>query len=499
MLEQPDGEQDVLYLIQSQARLPSIFECLRDRDYVLLSFKENTPDTSIYFPDSTWTTGRNKLREYAIQLPQKYQYYVFLDDDILFENQHQDVCLDMFEKVLMENCFAILTPDHWGYNTMPSDIKNIPKSLNKQALQNSKFEYQTVDWFDAAFNAFRQDVFLDSRLFPYIDKFDKSSWWISQFLMIMLCNIYYRNEITQCNALKVSNTNHDRGGAYIGGNSDFDIALDFLREKIEHRPIRLSDAIKLYSKQFQENLLHTTSKLEGINKLLSIVRELLQGYDHINFIDVGSANGYILEKLKLYEAYSVAIDPLMETYLAQSPSTPINLYSNRICASIDSTTSEHTDFLVHEELASSSRLEVNKEKTVAEKDHNNDLFYLPKARRTAVEVKETTIVASRTLASVIEEVGLADNIIHFLKVDAQGIDLRVVKSCSEYLSKNVLLLMIETTTDGIVYMKASNFQENDGSLNSQGFQLLAHEKLLQDGADALYYNVRLLNLQYLRL
>ena len=74
-----------LYLIQASDKLPEIYNCLRERDFILLSYKEDTEDTDIFYPNSTWTTGRNKLIEHARSLEEEYDYYICLDEDIVFE------------------------------------------------------------------------------------------------------------------------------------------------------------------------------------------------------------------------------------------------------------------------------------------------------------------------------------------------------------------------------------------------------------------------------
>ncbi|WP_306250207.1 hypothetical protein [Parvularcula sp. IMCC14364] len=49
-----------LYLIQAKDALPERYACLNGR-HILLSYGEETSDTDIFMPDSTWTTGRNRL------------------------------------------------------------------------------------------------------------------------------------------------------------------------------------------------------------------------------------------------------------------------------------------------------------------------------------------------------------------------------------------------------------------------------------------------------
>ena len=169
-----------LYLIQSSTKLPDVLECLRSKDFVLLSFKEDTPDTTIFFPKSTWTTGRNKLREYALSLKKKYDYYIFLDEDVVFSNYSQVDGFNCFEFLINKYKPPIANPNYVGYY----DETTFP--FTSKPLQ----EAQTTIWFDGLCNAFSYNMLVHIDIFPYIDKFDNVSWWMSQYGMIMLCSIF---------------------------------------------------------------------------------------------------------------------------------------------------------------------------------------------------------------------------------------------------------------------------------------------------------------------
>lgn len=40
---------NIIYLIQTSDEFPNSLKCLKDKDHVLLSYKENTKDTTIFF------------------------------------------------------------------------------------------------------------------------------------------------------------------------------------------------------------------------------------------------------------------------------------------------------------------------------------------------------------------------------------------------------------------------------------------------------------------
>jgi hypothetical protein len=186
-------DKKYLYIIQSTSGLPDIYNCLKTRDYILLSFKENTQDTTIFFPGSTWTTGRNKLREHILNLKQKYDYYIFLDEDVVFSNCSQEDGFNKFEELITKYKPFIANPNFDGYYTSSGII--LPS------------EAQTTIWFDGMCNAFSQEAFFSNIIFPYVDKFDSQSWWMSQYVMIILCSLYNKEVVLFPN-LKVINIIH---------------------------------------------------------------------------------------------------------------------------------------------------------------------------------------------------------------------------------------------------------------------------------------------------
>lgn len=184
-----------LYLIQCSSKLPDIYSCLKNKNIVVLSFKEETEDTTIFFPNSTWTTGRNKLREYALSLEDRYDYYIYLDEDILFKNisqkdgfRHFEHLLDIYKPLIgnpqMEN-------KGW-YNSHGNLIKNA--------------EAQSVVCFDGIMNAYSKEIFFENTIFPYDDHFDKTNWWGSQIMTWIKCNYYYKDKVTLFPQLKIRNT-----------------------------------------------------------------------------------------------------------------------------------------------------------------------------------------------------------------------------------------------------------------------------------------------------
>jgi hypothetical protein len=241
-----------LYIIQSASKLPDIYECLRTRDFILLSFKENTPDTTIFFPGSTWTTGRNKLREYILNLKLQYDYYIFLDEDVVFSNYSQENGFNKFEELITKYKPFIANP-------------NLDTYYHKYILPS--VEGQTTIWFDGMCNAFSNEAFFSNIIFPYVDVFDNKSLWISQYIMIILCSLYDK-EVVLFPDLKILNTIHNpypkidvfkEAEEYVFNNKNLIKNFDFNWDK----------------KNFKEILVKPENKCNIKSTLVSIYNKLL--------------------------------------------------------------------------------------------------------------------------------------------------------------------------------------------------------------------------------
>lgn len=205
------AQKTVLFLIQARAGLPAIYRCLKDRPHVLLSYQQRSDDTVIYAPNTTWTSGRNKLIEHVKAHDLRHDYYVFLDQDVVFAGLSQRAGFDLFESILSAVDAPIVTVALGDYNRRSNQERLdgiVPAALCKKGVENPRWALQTVDWFDGLFNAFSREAFFNRRLLPFEEKFDGESWWASQFITILRANHWYRNGIVQCNQLVARNTQY---------------------------------------------------------------------------------------------------------------------------------------------------------------------------------------------------------------------------------------------------------------------------------------------------
>lgn len=223
-----------LYLVQSAGRLPESYASIASAQSDLLQLTWKEPlEGAIYYPKSTWTQGRNRLLAEAMRRPQQYLYYIFLDDDVLFEKGSWR----SFEEALLKYQPAIASPYFPEY-----------PPVNRSRLD---LEAHTCFYFDAMFNAFHRDVVRDGLMLPYYQGWDHESWWYSQLFIMRLAGTLYPRHTVQVNSVIIHNTKH---GQYPQGEDwkkveqwfDSEVlnqrppgALEKLRQKIEGRLRRL--------------------------------------------------------------------------------------------------------------------------------------------------------------------------------------------------------------------------------------------------------------------
>lgn len=228
-----------IYVVQSDGVLPKQYRCIEERT-ILVSWKTRTQDTTLFVPNSTWTTGRNAAIRHIEQSKKEYDFVIFLDDDLQFEGMSHREGFQAFEVFLAEQRPVIGVPRCWDYNTQKTDIPSIPKETNRQGIEDTSLDRQPVDWFDACFNAYRWDAF--KRLLPYDPLFDVSSWYTSQFLAILKVNLLYRNQIIQNNCVRIDNVSLIEGvkNEYPRGVNCFGEAYQYFLDKHDIKNVRMS-------------------------------------------------------------------------------------------------------------------------------------------------------------------------------------------------------------------------------------------------------------------
>jgi hypothetical protein len=217
--------KNFLYMYQTSSNINLYDNYIKSdntRDIVAITFKTPHPD-AIYLPNSTWTTGRNKMIEYALIGDTIYDYVCFMDDDISFRAGGFTNC----EIDLLKHNFLIYAPYLEGYG----DYHQFPSHTRSSTL-----------WYDAICNYIKYDLLKDNRLFPYVSKYDNISWWFSQLILIFNTALYYPAEIILTKETVITNNGHNQYPRsadwgfvyrdYYNGDPNIKINNDGIQEKI---------------------------------------------------------------------------------------------------------------------------------------------------------------------------------------------------------------------------------------------------------------------------
>lgn len=192
-----------IYLIQSESDMPYSDLPDEENDIILLTWKKPSDrNNAIYYPQSTWNEGRNRLLKEALARNADYLYYIFLDGDCIVKEDAElarslNVALcgnpfRTFEKYLLEWEPAVgYSRYSWQYEEPGSEVN---------------LGYN----FDALFNAFHRETI--SFLLPYYTGFDCESWLYSQHIINHLTALLYNAHRIQFNVITTRNANRKSYG-----------------------------------------------------------------------------------------------------------------------------------------------------------------------------------------------------------------------------------------------------------------------------------------------
>jgi hypothetical protein len=192
-----------VYLIQAAVGNPyPDLASDEDREVIVLNWKEPSKDrNTLFYPNSSWNEGRNRLffeaKTREQQRESDFLYYIFMDEDCIFEVDQPlarrlglsipDDPFKAFEAFLLKWEPAVGYPRYdWQYT---------------QKDQEVNLGYN----FDALVNAFHRDA--AKTLLPYYTGFDAESWLYSQLLITHLCAMLYNEHRIQYNPVRAENRN----------------------------------------------------------------------------------------------------------------------------------------------------------------------------------------------------------------------------------------------------------------------------------------------------
>ncbi len=194
-----------IYMVQGQADLVKNYMHLGDRagvDAVYLTY-DREMDGALYFPNSTWAEGRNRMMEEALGKGKRYEYYIYIDDDVEFKRGGWD----RFEELLMRYRPAV----------------GVPVVMKSEKTPFPLHKYQTFIFNDEQMMAFHREVVEDRILLPYQVRFDSVNWWASCEIQQILIQNFYSSNSLQFNEIEIANTER---GRYEEGDENFRVVMN---------------------------------------------------------------------------------------------------------------------------------------------------------------------------------------------------------------------------------------------------------------------------------
>ena len=247
----------VLYLIQARGKLPDIYQCLRKRSWLLLSYRDNTGDTTIHAPNTTWTQGRNLLYKHVREHKLLYDYYVFLDEDLVFRKVSLDIAISRHlpfrlryhYKHFLESREENMAHQEAGFANFEAAIDlNYPLVrpldynwfMGRAKHDNLRAALQTTGEYDQNFIAIAREAFFAETILPYREEYDSISWDLSGAYQNVKANHHYPKQVVQDNQYTVFNTQHSNYTRKVAAVNEFyDRVIGELGISPELSPARL--------------------------------------------------------------------------------------------------------------------------------------------------------------------------------------------------------------------------------------------------------------------
>ena len=196
-----------VYLIQGPAYIATPTEdwCTSSKscDVIWLTFELPSPRAGdVFFPESTWTTGRNKLLDAAVGTGKDYDYYIFQDDDAQLHldpewlpngRKPPPICGKNGSPYACFQWWLIQHKPMIGYVRLwETRDRTVVASINHN--------------FDAIVNAFHRNAL--GFVLPYDSTFDEESLFFSQVIVATYASIFYNTRRLLFPGVKVGNPLH---------------------------------------------------------------------------------------------------------------------------------------------------------------------------------------------------------------------------------------------------------------------------------------------------
>lgn len=184
-------------------------------DVIVLSFQTKCHERNsshvfyLFDPNTGWGSGRNILYFTAMNRTQVYNYYIFLDEDVVLSfNEFTPPAMKKlqpfraFEEWLLDYEPAVGVLDHrthhgasWTFN----------KRQKLCGITERSMVLPTV-WFDGIFNAYHWQAV--KHLFPYRLQYEKKSWWSLHRYMFTSVELKFRGQALMFVPVTTGNPTH---------------------------------------------------------------------------------------------------------------------------------------------------------------------------------------------------------------------------------------------------------------------------------------------------
>lgn len=189
----------------------------RGHDLFFVTFKKPNDKAVAFMPGSTWSDGRNRLWE---ETKDKYDYYVFIDDDLQFLKPkvtfsplatylshkfwYRGGFQDSYEPATPEYFFSHLEAHLSKYQPEVLSavcLGHFVTQLDTEALRKNSY-VRRLGYFDAQFTVLSN--YAASKILPYDTKF--SGWWSSQIPMYLYSYHVFRNKALSVSDIAIVNS-----------------------------------------------------------------------------------------------------------------------------------------------------------------------------------------------------------------------------------------------------------------------------------------------------
>jgi len=210
------------------------------------------------------------------------------------------------------------------------------------------------------------------------------------------------------------------------------------------------------------------------------------------FVDVGAGCGGILGHLNFRSRlskplFSIGIDPI--------DARGHRSYTGFVLGAITNGPEGPTEFFRYSSSDCSSLKRMDPTKVTHDRAEGGSQKYFAPIEIERLE--ETLRVPAFKLSTIIRQYGLAHDVLHFVKIDAQGSDLDVFRSLGEF-TENCLFLQIETVypegnAPGVtLYEGQTTFAEDREVIEAAGFRIFNVARFgVTPEADVIFVNLKL--------